>query len=357
VSKAFDSCDHKILVNKIIRTGLNQVGVNLIRSYLLDRLQKVEVNGVEGGYFVINIGVGQGTVLGPTFFKIYIMDLHLYTSLFCVKFADDSSFEGSGKTRDEVERTVNLELSKISDWFRLNRLTLHPDKSRMIIHSRDKLINLRINNTPIQRCGYGLQEESVKLLGIHIDENLDWSVHIQAVNKKISKGNYLLWRYRKVLSQQTKRTIYESFVRCHLLYGLVVWGGAKKAKRLILDKTLKKVVRKFGNRYEHTNSRLLGAKILKLEDELSIQESKFLWKWNTKKVPKSLWSIIKEREDRLRGRRFEISRTLGNSSINKRLTKLANSQINLISPFKSIKVLAQSLSSVKFDRYNTPCIL
>jgi hypothetical protein len=189
VSKAFDSCDHKILINKIKRTGLDNSGIKFFESYLLDRQQIVIVNDKLGGTFAINIGVGQGTVLGPTFFKIYIMDMHLCTSLFCVKFADDSSFEGSGRTRDEVETLVNLELEKISKWFKDNKLTLHPDKSRVLIHSRDKLINIKLDGVNIQRSGYGLQEESVKLLGIHIDENLDWSAHIRSVEKKFLKGN------------------------------------------------------------------------------------------------------------------------------------------------------------------------
>ena len=96
-------------------------------SYLKDRKQLVVINGVNGEYFLINIGVGQGTVLGPTMFKIYIMDLDLQTDLFCVKFADDSSFECSGVSKDAIEVWANNELEKISEWFKNNRLSLHPD--------------------------------------------------------------------------------------------------------------------------------------------------------------------------------------------------------------------------------------
>jgi hypothetical protein len=153
------------------------------------------------------------------------MDLHLHTDLFTIKFADDSTFVGVGNTRDAVETLVNEELEKISNWFSLNRLTLHPNKSKFLIHSRDKLINIKLNNVPSQRLGYGLQEESVKLLGVEIDENSDWKRHIQLVIKKLNKGNYLLWRHNRKLSIPMKKVIYESFVRCHLLDGITVWGG------------------------------------------------------------------------------------------------------------------------------------
>ena len=92
VSKAFDSCNHSIIINKLGRRGLNEHGKNLMYSYLKDRTQLIVVNVVSGGFFLINIGVGQGTVLGPTLFKIYIMDLHLQTDLFCVNLKLDGKY-------------------------------------------------------------------------------------------------------------------------------------------------------------------------------------------------------------------------------------------------------------------------
>jgi hypothetical protein len=55
-----------------------------------------------------------------------------------------------------------------------------------LIHSKDKLIEIKLGGKIIKRCGYGLQEESVCLLDLQIDENLDWKVHINKVEKKIS---------------------------------------------------------------------------------------------------------------------------------------------------------------------------
>lgn len=349
VSKAFDSCDHEILVSKIGRTGLDEIGIKLMSSYLKDRKQLVQVNGVDGGYFLINIGVGQGTVLGPTLFKIYIMDLHLYTSLFCVKFADDSSFECSGNSREAVEIKANEELEKIAKWFRDNRLTLHPDKSRFIVHSRDKLINLSLDGRSIMRCGYGLQEESVKLLGLNIDEDLSWKVHVSSVIKKIGKGNYLLWRHKKKLNIDTKKTIYESFVRTHILYCITVWGSAKNSILKPLTAVLKKIWRKIGTYNQHTLNRLQAHKILKFEHELEIQESKLLWKWSKNKLPSGLKSIVIEKDNVLRSRRFNIYRNAKINSINYRLSKRASSHIADIEKATSKKSLAKQIKQKILD--------
>ena len=356
VSKAFDSCDHGILITKIKKTGLNDIGIKLIESYLKDRKQHVFVNGVDGGSFVINIGVGQGTILGPTFFKIYIMDLHLHTKLFSMKFADDSSFIGSGNSRDEVELLVNNELKKVNDWFVSNRLTLHPSKSKFLVHSRDKLIEIRLNNTILQRSGYGLQEESVKLLGMDIDKNLDWKCQVQAIIKKINKGSYLLWRHSRKLSLAMKKTIYESFVRCHILYGLTIWGGASKAILKPLEKVLSKVWNKIGNRRMHTLNRLNKYKILKLEDELLVQESKIVWKWDKNKIPTSLNNIITEKVDNLRNRRFIINRLWKKGSLSQRLATRANSLIKVIEVMRTKKSLVTKLKKTISATYSYDCV-
>ena len=315
--------------------------MEVIKSYLKDREQEVWVNGICGGIYKINIGVGQGTILGPTFFKIYIMDLHKATSLLCVKFADDSNFLGVGKTKDEVENIVNTELKKIHEWFCYNKLTLHPGKSRFMVHSRDKLINLSIGDHLIERVGYGLQEESVKFLGVHLDEKLDWKIHCKKVQDKIGKGNYLLWRHKKILTKATKKIIYESFVWCHLTYCLSIWGSAG-VKNVELNKILRKIIRKLGPKTRHTDKRLIDYEIISLEDELKLAGKKFIWKWNKKDLPKGILSLLKEKQDlNLRHRRFVMTRKWKKTSIAYRLGKRATEEIAALVKYKSRKALSK----------------
>ena len=357
VSKAFDSCNHNILTSKLRRIGISGNSLELMKSYLTNRVQELWLENECGGKFVINIGVGQGTVLGPTLFKIYIMDMYLSTNLFSLRFADDSNVISKSNDRETIERVTNEELEKLHKWFCSNKLTLHPDKSRYIIHTRDKLINIKLGNKNLMRCGYGLQEEGVKFLGVIIDENLDWKLQTAQVRKKIGKGNYLLWRYRNRLTINMKRTIYESFIRTHITYCLSIWGAKKTALLTELKKVVKKSWSKIGIRHQHTNERLAEHKILKLEDELVIAESKIIWRWIKNKLPLGLKTIICERGQRnLRRRQFVRSTEWKQDSISYRLATRASKDFEEISIARSKKGLVKKLKNkYLLVTYNTQC--
>ena len=98
------------------------------------------------------------------------------------------------------------------------------------------------------------------MLGVEIDENLDWKCHIKAVTNKIGK----LWRHGKKLSNNMKKVIYESFVRCHLLYVLTAWGSVSNVKKKPLEKLLARIHSKIGPRKMHTKNRLQNYKLMKL---------------------------------------------------------------------------------------------
>ena len=78
--------------------------------------------------------------------------MFLATGLFSLRFADDSNFVSQGKDRKTTEEYTNSELVKLHEWFCKNKLTLHPEKSRYIIHTRDKLLNIKLGGRDLMRC-------------------------------------------------------------------------------------------------------------------------------------------------------------------------------------------------------------
>ncbi len=124
-----------------------------------------------------------------------------------------------------------------------------------------------------------------------------------------------------------------------------------------LNKLVKKIWTKIGNRNIHTNDRLRDLKILKLEDELQVAESKIIWRWIKNKIPQGLKDIIKERNNQsLRNRQFIREREWTNDSISYRLANRAKKDIKEIEIARTKKGLAKKLkNNITMIKYNILC--
>ena len=134
----------------------------------------------------VNIGVPQGSVLGPLFFLIYINDLAegLQNSKAAL-FADDTAIYCSATSAADLQLHLNEDLKIVSKWMETNKLTNKLTKL-MVIRGKQRLsrlnsIELTINEELID------QVDKFKYLGIIINESLDWSDHIDYVQSKVAK--------------------------------------------------------------------------------------------------------------------------------------------------------------------------
>ena len=138
-----------------------------------------------------------------------------------LSFADDTTIYRSGPYNKELFDEVNYELIKIHTWLCTNKLSLNVKKSKVCIfsppNSRYTLGNncISVNNVKINCIGEN--DESIKFLGLHLDEHLTWSKHIEAITSKI-KVKYVLPHY-------ALKTLYFSLVQSHLQYGIQAWGN------------------------------------------------------------------------------------------------------------------------------------
>ena len=82
LSKAFDSLSHDILLNKLAYYGVKNLANNLLRSYLSNRKQYVQIDDINFSIVSINPGVPQGSILGPLLFNICINDIIMSSDKF-----------------------------------------------------------------------------------------------------------------------------------------------------------------------------------------------------------------------------------------------------------------------------------
>ena len=115
LKKAFDTVDHQILLRKLELYGIKGQASSLLKSYLSNRSQKCQINGVMSSTKNIYYGVPQGSNLGPLFFLLYINDLPQCLSKTKPRlFADDTN--------------VNADLENLRKWLIANKLSLNVAK-------------------------------------------------------------------------------------------------------------------------------------------------------------------------------------------------------------------------------------
>ena len=146
LSMAFDTLNHNILLTKLHYPGIKGTSLSWSTSYPENRYQYVEYNGTSSSLKEIETGVPQGSVLKPLLFIIYMNDSHRASENFeFILYADDitlvsplCSFTLSSNRNDinQVSSLINFELTKISDWLAVNKLSLNAEKTKyMIFHN------------------------------------------------------------------------------------------------------------------------------------------------------------------------------------------------------------------------------
>ena len=219
---------HEILLRKLEHYGIRGAALKWFESYLTNRKQYVYYNGVSSDIKSVTCGVPQGSVLGPLLFLIYINDLpNISEKLSFFLFADDTNIYYESADLLELEKTVNEELKKLSQWLNINRLALNVSKTNFVIF-RSPTKKCNHNVTLIMNRKALQQKDHVKYLGVLLDEHLNWKYQINGVALKISRGIGILAKLKPYLKNNLLRSIYFSLVYSHLSYGVHVWGSADK---------------------------------------------------------------------------------------------------------------------------------
>ena len=198
LSKAFDTLDHHILLRKMEYFGICDSNLNWFQSYLSERPRYVNVDNNSSETKVNSLGVPQGSILGPLLFTIYVNDMKNSTNFF--------------------------ELDKVYKWLCLNKLSLNLKKTKFMIfrniHKKVLVVPLiKVNGTIIR------QVTDFDFLGIVINENINWSSHINKISIKLSRAIGMIYRLRQYLPLFVLKVLYYSLVLPHTTYGNIVWNA------------------------------------------------------------------------------------------------------------------------------------
>ena len=159
LKKAFDTVDHKILIDKLFKYGIKGKEREWFKSYLSGRKQFCSVNGQRSKTEGALCGIPQGSCLGPLLFIVYLNDFEG-----CLDFskanmyADDTHTTIASNDIRELVRMTKKELLNISDWLRVNKLSANQKNTEFMVIGHQRRINeiddlppLKLNDSEIKR--------------------------------------------------------------------------------------------------------------------------------------------------------------------------------------------------------------
>lgn len=272
-SKAFDTLSHEKLIETLERTGIRGECLEWMKNYLQCRNFRVKIENSQSSNTDITHGVPQGSKLGPLLYIIYANEmLNQLKESAVFAYADDTAIVVSHECIHTAETTMQKELNTITRWCHDNGLIINANKTKimhirprhiqhtdvtLIFHNTDCLHNTFTNNNiPINdKCSTKIElVTTYKYLGVHLDENFKWKIHIDKLQKKLRQSMFALYNLSKCSPHNVLKQAYFSLAESYLRHGITAWGTASHCRTLQL--TQNRILKLLQKNQKYTKNKL-----------------------------------------------------------------------------------------------------
>ena len=233
LSAAFDLVPPDILVKKLKIYGLEDNFLSWIDSYLTERYQGVWIDHVLSDFLLCEVGVPQGSILGPLLFMLYVNDLPFVISCSIDQYADDSTLHATGKTVNDINSSLDTNCKLVSNWMAENMLQLNAAKTHVLTLGTKERLALPGNRVTVAMDDVLLEENPQHrevLLGITINADLKWHGQIEVLQSKLKARLAGLAHVRYALPYHLRKIVSEGIFNSVLCYCLPLFGGCDRGE-------------------------------------------------------------------------------------------------------------------------------
>lgn len=232
--------------------GIGGVVYKWFENYLTGRTQQTKCGSAVSEGSAVNIGVPQGSILGPLLFILYINDMPRVLKYCKIHmFADDTLIYITGKDICNMFTRINKDLKLLNCWLGDNVLKINTEKTKCMLLGTTRICN-EVFNLKLQikvNCDVIGYVERMKYLGVSLDNKLNFNSHMDGLTKKLGKKISFFGRISGSLSSRARNLVYNTIVQPHFLYrGTLLFSASigqlsnlqilqNRAMRIILKET------------------------------------------------------------------------------------------------------------------------
>lgn len=239
LSAAFDCVDHRLLLAQLKSIGVHGNALNWFSLYLSQRQQSVLLDSTISPPLPLNMGVPQGSVLGPILFSIYLLGINKImteSQIDYVIYADDIQIFSSASPDDLQQTLQRIEqcVSNIRLWLASKRLILNEKKSEFIILGQPRALDkCSTDSLTIAQCKI-ITSSKVKSLGVLLDQSLTMECQVNKIRSAAFYQLRLISRIRRSLNNHLTLLLVRAFVLSHLDFcaTLLIGMSSKPAAKL-----------------------------------------------------------------------------------------------------------------------------